>query len=81
MLKPIIKPLTKPIQKLATTFRRQTLLERRAKQMEELIKIRQAKGLPTKAEELHKTNIEKEAASLKDSAGGKISEIKKKINE
>mgnify|MGYP001594159991 FL=1 len=78
-IKPIIRPLAKPIQKLASTFRRQTLLERRTKQMEELIKIRQAKGLPTKAEELHKTNIEKEVSSLKDSIGGKIGNLNKEI--
>ena len=56
-------------------------MERRSRQIEELIKIRQAKGLPTKAEELHKTNIEKEVASLKESMGGKIGEIKEKINK
>lgn len=81
IIKPIIKPFAKPVQKLASTFRRQSLLERRTKQMEELIKLRQAKGLPTKAEELHKTNIEKEVGSLKDSMGGKIGALKEEINK
>ena len=77
MLKPIIKPLIKPIKKLTQTFRRQSLLERREKQMEELIKIRQAKGLPTKAEELHKENIKKESESLKTDIAGKIGSLNK----
>jgi len=79
MLKPIIKPIIKPVQKLTQTFRRQSLLERREKHMEELIKIRQAKGLPTKAEELHKENIGKELSSLKDQLGGDIGRFKKEI--
>ena len=77
MLKPIIKPLTKSVQRLTQTFRRQSLLERRAKQMEVLIQQRQAKGLPTKAEELHKENIKKESESLKTDIAGKIGDLNK----
>ena len=77
MLKPIIKPIIKPVQKLKQAFRRQSLLERRQKQMEILIQQRQIKGLPTKAEELHKENIQKEVSGLERDVAKQVSDLSK----
>ncbi len=73
----MFKPIINPIKKLTQTFRRQSLLERRQKQVENLIQQRQMKGLPTKAEELHKENIKKESENLKSDIAGKISSLNK----